>query len=141
MKTLFLTYFVVYCKFLLYQSGTIVCPLIVVLKHKWIHSSVLHRLLVSVNLVHPKKYQNFHTYGIHTILHPTFFLNTMRVKCIMCEAASLALSPRPSTPRPLPPSFPNHPTLLSHPAAIDSPSITTQYAVRDSNAMRNAGAK
>ena len=34
-KTLFLTYFLVYCKFLLYQSGTIVCPFLVVLKHKW----------------------------------------------------------------------------------------------------------
>ena len=35
-KTLFLTYFLVYCKFLLYQSGTIVCPFLVVLKHKCI---------------------------------------------------------------------------------------------------------
>ena len=34
-KTLFLTYFLVYWKFLLYQSGTIVCSFIVVLKHKW----------------------------------------------------------------------------------------------------------
>ena len=33
-KTLFLTYFLVYCKFLSYQYGSIVCPFIVVLKHK-----------------------------------------------------------------------------------------------------------
>ena len=36
-KTLFLTYFLVYWKFLLYQSGTIVCSFIVVLKHKCTH--------------------------------------------------------------------------------------------------------
>ena len=31
---MFLTYFLVHCKFLLYQSGTIVCLFIVALKHK-----------------------------------------------------------------------------------------------------------
>ena len=34
-KALYLTYFLVYWKFLLYHYGTIVCPFIVILKHKW----------------------------------------------------------------------------------------------------------
>ena len=45
-KTLFLTYFLVYCKFLLYQAGTIVYPFIVVLKHKWELSRTLIVLCV-----------------------------------------------------------------------------------------------